>query len=180
MSRCCRVCETDLDEEPAILVEGKCYCFFHAKQVYPRMVEKQQEQERTLNADYPAKAADYEARRNKHLQILKEHEQKRHLYSLQHGLSKPLKWAIWLVGVIVCWSISATHGFFSMLGMLVFVWMCEAQTQEAKRREFDAQFAKPQFTESPPQYIKAPLSEQKTTTSTVTFPPGDRRWSAVP
>jgi hypothetical protein len=156
VDRVCKQCAKKLTDEPAILVDGECFCFYHAKRAYPAALAERRREEQALNVGYKERVAEFERRKKEHEQSLRDRQDRRFRYSLDNGFSGTPKWLLYFFGVIFLWAAHPVAGFVSVIGMWFVVTIMEEQFQDKKYRQFDQQFPEPQFTEAPPQYRALP------------------------
>src|SRR5436190_14514763 len=92
--RICQECGKKLNDQPAVLVDGTCFCFLHAKRAYPIAVAQRQKEERGFNPDFARQMAEFEKRKKAHEQTLRDRQDKRFRYSLDNGFSGSAKWLL--------------------------------------------------------------------------------------
>jgi hypothetical protein len=140
--RICQQCFKALTNEPAILVDGGCYCFFHAKQLYPKIVDSHKKREKEINIDFDELMTQFKRKRSTEENELQNWHRKRSEYSRDNGFSK-WKWAWCLVIVVGLILLNAGIGILAAIPCLLAVPFIDEWFQEQRNLEFDANFPPP-------------------------------------
>jgi hypothetical protein len=148
--RTCEECGKTLYTETAILVDDRCYCFKHAKEVYDKKVDR-------IDDIYKELLADFQKQKQAHDQTLSLWNKKRSECLKDHGLPDVVWWLAYFIAVAVGWRFIAG---FSVLVLAIVVSVCRYKFNLAVAKEFDDQNPRPEFAkvepvcEAPP-YVEA-------------------------
>ena len=138
--RVCETCSKELNNEPAILIDDVCYCFFHAKRAYYD----------ALNALRPIAQ-----KREQKLAQWHEEELRRRDRQEYATPSKPCLYflfCIYLIAVVTCFrEINGNVGVLSIFVLgYFFLWVAQA-IQQHRLKQFDECY--------PPKILRDPNSE---------------------
>jgi transposase-like protein len=155
--RGCRECSKKLTDEPAILIDGNCYCFLHAKLFFPKILALHKKQEKDANSNFEELSSSFKNKKAAEESALRAWHYKRSEHSRNNGFTN-WKWAWYLVTVIGLVSLNPGLGILAAIPCLLAVPFIDEWFQGQRNLQFDTESPRPTCDTnlSPPVYKPLP------------------------
>ena len=177
MERVCHTCAKDLKDAPAILVSGTCYCYYHAKQSYPIVLKRWEDNKHRAMSNYRSEMEAYLSRQSQAHAAKLEYDQSScpgvlRVFDNQAFMTvvcmSTIAFSLWFTKWIASWLVPQIQGTPFLVGILFVlvivgggialgvgcVCLITSASQDAiseARKKYAAIYPEPApFTEQPP------------------------------